>query len=105
MCWLTDKHSVSMLIADISLLGVRLPRHRYHHCSAALKSLRAGATGVTGRGRTKRTLVWSVGKKQKEKIMVRAGHFFSLRVQNAHISSSSRPLSLVPHPKFSALTM
>lgn len=82
-----------MLIADISLLGVRLPRHRYHHRSAALKSLRAGATGVTGRGRTKRTLVWSVGKKQKEKIMVRAGHFFSLRVQNAHISSSSRPLS------------
>lgn len=65
MCWLTDKHSVSMLIADISLLGVRLPRHRYHHRSAALKSLRAGATGVTGRGRTKRTLVWSVGKKAK----------------------------------------
>lgn len=54
-----------MLIADISLLGVRLPRHRYHHRSAALKSLRAGATGVTGRGRTKRTLVWSVGKKAK----------------------------------------
>lgn len=32
-----------MLTADISLLGVRLPRHRYHHRSAALKSLGAGA--------------------------------------------------------------
>lgn len=39
-------------------------------------------------------------EKKQQKIPVRIGHFFS-QGSNAHISSSSRPPSRVPHPQFS----
>lgn len=98
--WLTDKHSVyaHKATADISLLGVRIPPTTtlglLKHLSQCCQS-----PSAAGRGRATRTLGWSVNKnKKKQKITMRIGHFFSLRVQMHTYppAVALRLLSLVP---------
>lgn len=111
---LTDKHSVyaHKATADISLMGVRIPPSIYsdhhHHLSGALKASftllaeprRGWREGVEGKADT------GVVFQKKRKILVRIGHFFSLRVQmHTYPLAVALYLLRVALVQFSALRM